>query len=95
MAGPEHEHAEHDWLFDELNAVVGVIPHRRIIDREEHAGDGLAAAKKLSGMRNFDSSPVWLNRNIRSQGASVHPGWFFDAHASLYNSTRFRPLRLA
>jgi len=29
------------------------------------------------------------------QGAPVHLGWFFDAHSSLYNSTRFRPLRLA
>ncbi len=29
------------------------------------------------------------------QGASVHPSRFSEAQASLYNSTRFRPLCLA
>ena len=104
--------AERDWFFNELITVLGVIRRRRIVDGEEHAGDGLEKEEKYCGkVEHIDPASVTGNRLVWQdpfdrlevqaavkpcvQGASVYLGWLFDAHSSLYNWTRFRPLRLA
>ena len=46
---PSHKGAEGDFLFDELNAVVGMIRRRRVIDRQKHPGQRLQQEDKKRG----------------------------------------------
>ena len=44
-----HKSAEGDFLFDELNAVVGMIRRRRVIDHQKHPGHRLQQEDKKRG----------------------------------------------
>ena len=86
MVEPAHEGAERDLLFDELNTVVGMIWRRRIVDGEEHAGDGLEQEEKeRRRAEHIDPAGAAGNRLVE-QGpfdrleiqAAVEP--FVDSH---------------
>ena len=57
-----HERAECDLFFNELNTVVGMIGRRRIVQGEEHAGDGLQQEEKQRG-RAEDINPAGAARD--------------------------------
>jgi hypothetical protein len=48
-------------------------------------------------MEDFFSILLEIQSQVKlcMQGASIHPSWFSEAQALLYNSTRFLPLCLA